>query len=212
MHIVFDFDGTISNSIKGIQQSFDESFYKNFGVKNTVDLFPLVGPPIHLILQKIRPATTEAESAQFVADFRKKYDTEGHLLNTLYPKILDVILQLSQWNHTLYIATFKRRQPLMKIMEDHNMVSYFKSINTYDKPDGSVYPSKSMMLQDLIREHQLADQTICMVGDSHDDWKAASENKIPFVFASYGYGSELPAIFTISEPIELLSIIQNIHS
>jgi phosphoglycolate phosphatase len=210
MHIIFDFDGTISNSITGIQNSFDESYLHVFGEKNSIDLYPMIGPPIHLILKKIRPQINEEEIHVFVAEFRKRYDSKGHMLNSLYPEITDVIKKLHQEKHHLHIATFKRRLPLLKIMDENKLTTFFTSIYTYDKIDGSNYMSKADMVKDMIQEQGIFNQNICFLGDSQDDYKAAFENKIPFIFASYGYGINLPAAYTIQKPIELLNVIQNL--
>ena len=80
MDIIFDFDGTISNSIIGIQDSFDKAFLQVFKENNTVDLYSMIGPPIHLILLKVRPETTNEESNLFVQLFRNNYDEQGHAM------------------------------------------------------------------------------------------------------------------------------------
>jgi phosphoglycolate phosphatase len=206
-HIIFDFDGTISNSIAGIQHSYNYAFEMVFGEKNTTDLFPLIGPPIHLILQALRPQTSVIESNYFVQEFRSHYDREGHLMNTLYEGIEEVLTTLKEAENTLYIATFKRRAPLEKILEEYQMSEFFKDIYTYDKPDGSNYPTKTEMVSTLMKTHALKTEEVYMIGDSRDDAKAAAENNISFIFAEYGYGKDLPAHYIINTPKDILSIL-----
>lgn len=206
-HLIFDFDGTISNSISGIQHSYNYAYEHTFGEKNSADLYPLIGPPIHLILQNLRPQTTVLESNLFVQEFRNHYDQEGHLRNNLYDGIEEVLSVLHEAKNTLYIATFKRRAPLEKILASHHLSVFFKDIYTYDKSDGTNYPTKSAMVNALIKTHSIEEQDVFMIGDSRDDAKAAEENNISFIFASYGYGKDLPATHTIQSPKDILTIL-----
>ena len=212
MDIIFDFDGTISNSIIGIQDSFDKAFLQVFKENNTVDLYSMIGPPIHLILLKVRPETTNEESNLFVQLFRNNYDEQGHQLNSLYPDILEVLSTLKTKGHRLHIATFKRRTPLIKILETYKIISIFESIYTYDKEDGQNYNSKSDMVSEMLITFKINKNSCTMVGDSNDDAKAAEENNICFIFAAYGYGKDLKAAHTIYKTTEILDIINTFQS
>ena len=82
----------------------------------------------------------------------------------------------------MFIATNKPEKPTLKILDKMNILRLFEKVFCYSSKR---YSDKSDILS-AIKSNSI--YNYLMIGDSKDDFVAAFNNKIEFIYCSYGYG------------------------
>jgi phosphoglycolate phosphatase len=185
--IFLDLDGTIADSLPGIQNSIRAAFAALGKPTPTNDLRSLIGPGIRKILARIDPALATWELDFLEKHYRQSYDTSGCLETTLYPGVRDTLEKLLCCGAHLFIVTNKPRLAALNVLNHLQLTSYFREVLTFDSSQPP-YESKGMMLRELIVKYGVDPSRAQMVGDTVEDKNAAEEVRIRFIFAAYGYG------------------------
>ncbi len=188
--ILFDLDGTLLDSLPGIEHAILEAFSVcglEVGERN---LRSLIGPPIRTILSRMcSPAdsATEQQLDQLEHAFRRNYDDLGWRRTAHFPDVVEVLRQLSSHGKRLFIVSNKPRQVSLKILEAEGTVGLFEDIVTRDtrRPH---YESKQEMIASLVESKRLQPANCLMVGDTMEDGEAAAHTGMPFCLVTYGYG------------------------
>lgn len=204
--ILFDLDGTVIDSYKGIESAFNKAYKKVYGTENVIAIKPYIGPPIQEILAKVNGETDIARISSFVKEFKEQYDTEDYKCSELYSGMKELLERLWERNIKLYIATNKREKPTKLITRHLNIIHYFRGIYCNDS-SGNNYFSKDVMVEDILKTENLRRETTVLVGDTLHDEKAAKENDISFIYADYGFGQLKEIDKTIFAPLETLKFI-----
>lgn len=185
--IIFDLDGTLIDSAPSILSSLQVAL-------NEASVTPchplsqsLIGPPLPQIISNVLGKEQQASIPNVIECFKRHYDTQGYKNSVAYPGIQDLLEQLSQNDIDLYIATNKRITPTRSILNYLGWNDYFKEVYALDYFQPAVL-DKSAMLSNVVNEVKKDSKDLIYVGDRLEDADAAKENKMPFLWASWGYG------------------------
>lgn len=171
--LIFDWDGTIADSIPLIIETFQRTATKlQLKVPRAAAIRESIGEPPHVALQHFYPTLyTESFGLRFYSHFRTIY-TNGHanhLADTL-PGIRLTIAKLYVEGKTLAIASNKSKQLLeteLRITRMHAFFSVVACVSDYPaKPDPA-------MINAIIRQTQFSPCKCLMIGDHHNDILAA---------------------------------------
>ncbi len=184
-HLLFDLDGTLSDSGAGIIHCGQETL-AHFGmeVPSYGDLRPMVGPPLRDSLRHFGISEENMEEA--VEIYRQTYVDHGQYENFPYPGIAQLLQKLHHDGHKLYVATSKPEIMAEHILQHFGLDSYFTIIC------GSTLDSNRITKADVIRHlmKQLpSDGKIIMIGDTIYDIEGANELSLPSIGVSWGYGN-----------------------
>jgi phosphoglycolate phosphatase len=204
--VLFDLDGTVINSYKGIQQAFDKAFLKVYDRPNEKSIEDVIGPPIDEILIKVTGETDTQNIAAFLKHFKHQYDSEEYKISALYEEMEALMKVLHDRGIKLYIATNKRYRPTLLIVNHLSLDKYISGIYCSDI-NGKTFTSKSEMVMEILQKEKLSKENTILVGDTHHDEIAAKQNEITFIYAAYGFGNLENIDKTIYKPIETLNFI-----
>lgn len=204
--VLFDLDGTIIDSYKGLQQAFDYAYDQVYQKQSNHNIRPLVGPPMKIIFKQLTGEQDDELIAEFVRVFQNKYDAESYRNCELYEGISDLFKHLYNAGIQLYIATNKRLAPTTLILEHLDIKKYFKGIYSIDSVQPP-YPSKIVMVRDILQKEGLQPQHTVFVGDTLHDQHGAEENEVKFIYAGYGFGDLKDLEFTIKHTSEILNYL-----
>jgi phosphoglycolate phosphatase len=113
---------------------------------------------------------------------------------------------------SLHLVTNKRLVPTRKILEMLGWSDTFSTVSTLDaRPTAA---SKVDVVADLLAQLKVPDSSVALVGDSVDDALAASENRIFYVRATWGYGQgTAPGAFgePVADPKHMMQLILRGH-
>lgn len=210
-HIFFDLDGTLIDSLTGIEYAAKKAVNLVSPSLSIPSLRPFVGPPIKAILQSALPNIGDKEMKEILNHFRRIYDREGWKKSICYHGVITTLLKLGKLDKTGFIVTNKPLLPTHAILERLNIEAYFQEVlclNSQNPP----FSSKVEMIEKVITSYQLDPETCLMVGDSLDDAKAAHFNNIKFVSVNYGYGqvhltSDFPIAYQLDNFIDLCDCV-----
>lgn len=206
--ILFDLDGTLTDSGEGIIKSAAMVLEK-YGLPvpdyDTMRVF--VGPPLHETFIKFGIPPEEADAA--VELYRTRYTTVGKFENFPYPGIREMLEKLKAAGHKLYVATSKPEPMSIEILEHFDLAGYFDMIcgATFDRSRSEKSDVIAYLLQQVgKKEHAI------MVGDTVFDVIGAARHGIPTIGVSWGYGKvqdmqAAGAMAIAYTPAELLQLL-----
>ena len=187
-YILFDLDGTLTDSAEGIINSVLYALHKNgIDEQDREKLTAFVGPPLGESFEKYYGMAPE-EAVRMIGVYREYFSTKGWCENRVYDRIPEVLEQLQRAGKHLVVATSKPEVFAVKIMEHFGLEKYFEIIRG-SSLDGKI-SKKGQVIQcviDQIGEEHLGEMV--MVGDREHDVIGAREHGLPCVGVLYGYGS-----------------------
>jgi phosphoglycolate phosphatase len=89
---------------------------------------------------------------------------------------------------TLSIATNKRLLPTRLILEHLGWSEHFAAVYALDLFEPRL-PDKAAMIARLLQDRGIARADAVYVGDRGEDGESADANRLPFIAATWGYGS-----------------------
>lgn len=186
-NIIFDLDGTLIDSLPGIEASARHAVKKCFPGISLPPIQDLIGPPIRTIFGRLWPERDRGEIEALVAAFRQHYDSEGCLLSRLYPGVPETLCYLRDAGMTMFVLTNKLSFSTGIILENAGIKPFFLDVMSPDsaEPPYSVKHEGATILQ---ARHQLVPERTLLMGDGVDDREAAATCRFVFLAAVYGYG------------------------
>lgn len=185
-HILFDLDGTITDSIEGITNSIQYSL-KSFGMteKDAQSLRRFLGPPLKQSFMKFY-GFSESKADQAVAKYREYFQTKGIYENKVYPGIPHLLESLS--DKTIVLATAKPQIFAQKILDYFALTPYFSFVGGCTL--NGKRTTKSEVISYVLSENHISPDCAIMVGDREDDVIGARNNHVDSIGVLYGYGGE----------------------
>lgn len=187
--IMFDLDGTLTESGEGITKSVQYALEK-IG-KPEPDLEKLrvfVGPP--LLEQFMKYTEVDEETArQAVAYYRERYTVTGIFENSVYPGIRELLEELQSKGYRLAVASSKPENFVNQVLDYFDLAGYFDVI-VGSEMNGS-RTQKVQVIEETLKRLRLAEHRdqVLMVGDKEHDVFGAREAGVQCVAVSYGYGT-----------------------
>jgi len=189
-HVIFDLDGTISDSKEGITQCM-HSALNMIGADNIPAASSLdwcIGPPIEKSFATILNDNREERIAEAVDAYRYcYYEQKGELLDQPFIGMKAVLQQLFDAGYTLYVATLKPQHNAGLILERYGFAHYFSGVFGVEQNGDS--DIKYEIIAHILKRYQLNKQEVAMIGDREFDLLGAKQNGVMAVAAAYGYGT-----------------------
>ena len=183
--ILFDLDGTITDSGEGIINCALLTL-EHFGLPlpTREELRFFVGPPLTGSFLKL--GIPEDQVVEAIRYYRSHYTVTGIHQNCVYPGIEELLQSLQAQGHKLYVATSKPEFMAKQILEGFGLAKYFTQIcgATTDTQRNS----KEAVIAYLMDCNKDAENYI-MVGDTIFDVEGAACLGIPTIGVSWGYGN-----------------------
>ena len=184
--VIFDFDGTIADTFRGVKFCFLEALHA-FGYDETDDvkLHTYLGPP--LFDSFMLYCHDEDVARQMVAKYREVYRAGALLKCDLYDGIADVFAVLDEAGIKMAIASSKPGEFVKRLLTHFGIEKYFDFISApvIGKPD----PSKYELITAAVSALGAYPEAVAMVGDRRFDIEGAKQAGVFAVGVSYGFGT-----------------------
>ena len=190
-HILFDLDGTISDSAHGIVDSAIHAL-NAMGIPpgDRDDLKKFIGPPLSESFSMYYNLEGD-DLVTAMMHFREYYESKGVFENAMYEGIEQLLTALRERGVNLAIATSKPEFFARQILDRYGIAKYFSYIagsnideSGSNKDEVVAYALSSLKIPDGEKE------SVLMVGDRRHDVAGAAKNDIDCVGVLYGYGSK----------------------
>ena len=183
MWVLFDLDGTLTQSEEGIWNCARHALRTmGFPEPDAETLRKFVGPPLMWSFRNLAGMTEEqAKEAQTV--YRARYNAVGLFENRVYPGIRYALRCLQKAGCRMGVVTGKPEKPTNRILEHFALAPFFDTVicATDDKAD------KEQMIRAALPE---GSGEAWMVGDRKFDMEGGRKAGIHTLGVTYGYGSE----------------------
>lgn len=208
--ILFDLDGTVSDSAPGILASLQLAFAElDVPWVDDAAARALLGPPFW---HSLPPLVGPDRVAEAVRRYREHYVHGGQMFNTtVYPGIAELLASLAGRDLPMAVATSKPEQHAIRIIEHLGLSGYFPIV-CGDTLDGARDSKALVIAEALGRLANPQPRSVLMVGDRSHDVLGAAAHGIGCAGALWGYGSaaeltEAGALALCRRPSEVLELI-----
>ncbi|HIW50966.1 MAG TPA: HAD family hydrolase [Candidatus Blautia intestinavium] len=188
--ILFDLDGTLTESGEGITKSVQYALDKiGKPEENLENLKVFVGPP--LLEQFMKYAKIDEETARrAVAYYRERYADVGIYENQVYPGVENMLKTLKNRGYRMAVASSKPEYFVTKVLEYFHLTGYFDEIVGSEM--NGARTSKAEVIGETLKRMNLSAnrREVVMVGDREHDVLGARACGLDCVAVSYGYGTE----------------------
>ncbi|MGG0451796.1 HAD family hydrolase [Priestia megaterium] len=186
--ILFDLDGTLTQSHLGITKSFQYALNKmGINESNPNNLIKYVGPPFQDTLTEFY-GFKQHEVERAVNYYRERYSKEGMYENQLYAQIPVLLETLKREKKTLVVATAKLTEFAERILKHFQIDQYFDLI-VGSTLDGSRISKTDVIQHALSQFTTLKKENFIMIGDRKHDIIGAQNAGIDSIALTYGYGN-----------------------
>lgn len=193
--VLFDLDGTITDSAPGIIARLAKTFEKlGLPVPTDDELMRWVGPPMLESLE-LRAGMTPAEAIDALIVYRGISDLDGPWTGSaVYPGITGVIKSLFAAGIPLAITSSKPESQVHAVLDHFGLSQYFAVL--CGASEDEVRSAKADVIEEALRrlDAQGIDlSNLVLVGDRHHDVEGAAAHGIPTIMVEWGYGSPVEA-------------------
>lgn len=188
-YILFDLDGTLTDSSEGITKSVAYAL-QHFAIPTT-DLQTLnkfIGSPLIDSFQQFY-GMDPAQAQTAVNKYRERFSQTGIFENRVYPGVPELLSALKLQGKQLLVATSKPTVFAERILDHFNLRQYFDFV-AGSGLDGT-RPNKTAVIRYALEQQNidLLRKTI-MVGDRQYDMAAANQVGIDSLGVLYGFGTK----------------------
>ena len=189
--ILFDLDGTLTDSGEGITKSVQYALSKfGIGEPDLENLRKFIGPPLIESFENYYGFSREdAISARNI--YKERYLPIGWKENRVYDGIEEVLEKLQKAEIMLGVATSKPEDVTEKVLEYFELEKYFSIICA--APNNGLNGEKPGRIKAAIKEARALGceaKHVIMVGDTRFDVFGAHACGIPCVGVTWGFAAE----------------------
>jgi phosphoglycolate phosphatase len=205
-HVVFDLDGTLTDSSPGILASFRHTLAQIGRTVPDQQLRTHIGPPLEVSFATLGVASEDVDDV--VAMYRQYYGTYGVLDASLYEHVPLTLEGLATEGVHLAVATSKRVDFARQMLEHFGLADRFEIIAGASL-DRTVSEKFEIIDEVLTAWQRTGSPSMWMVGDRRFDVHGALRHAMTPVGVTWGFGSreellESGAVLLIDDPRELL--------
>jgi phosphoglycolate phosphatase len=185
--MMFDLDGTISDSSPGVFKSLLKGF-RAAGYKEPTpqELRGFVGPPLWNHLTEVQGVPPET-AKRVIEVFRERYREKGAFENDLYPGMLELMRDFSREGGRLAVVTSKPEAPAKAVLRYLGVSEYLEFISAADESDRG--GGKEELILPVLKKSGVAAKDAVMIGDTRYDASGAANAGVNFIGVLYGFGS-----------------------
>lgn len=184
-NILFDFDGTVFDTVKGIERSVKYALDKN-GIVLSVDSFRrFAGPPFKVIFKENYGFDDEL-IVKIIEAFREDYLPYGIYESSPFPGIAELLDELRQNGFKLAIATLKPRTMAVELLERSGLYGKFDVISG-QIAEGIETLTKAEIVRGAMDMLGAAAEDTVLVGDTKYDVVGGHEAGLKVIGVRYGY-------------------------
>ena len=182
--IVFDWDGTLSDSVSRIVNCIQLAAADHQMPAPTFDQAKdIIGLGLREAVGQLFPDAEQALIEEFSLSYSAHYRSQDSNPCDFFPNVLDTLEQLRDQGYLLAVATGKSRAGLDRALGATGLGELFHGSRCADETASKPQP---LMLEQLLQQFDLQPQQALMVGDTEFDMEMAVNAAMPRLGVSYG--------------------------
>lgn len=203
--IIFDLDGTLWDASEITYESFGNFFEENGFKKPSYNVYvSLIGKTKESFAKEFFPGVKEERQKELIEKLFKRKDKYLQIYGAkLYEGMEETLKEISS-QYPLFIVSNSDMGYIETFLEYYNFNRYF----TGHLSNGDTRKEKYENIKIIINDYELDESFY--VGDTELDYLSTLKAGIPFVWASYGFGSVSENVIELKEFKNLPEIINKI--
>ncbi|MDD3183010.1 MAG: HAD hydrolase-like protein [Alphaproteobacteria bacterium] len=208
-HVLFDIDGTMTDSAPGIIRAYTVVAQKLKVMPPPVDVLrDFIGCPLRSSLESYIPKGKIEEAVRYYY-YCYDYMRIGLTQNGVYDGVLAALGQVQESGKQLYVVTAKLSDFTLPILNLFELERYFKAVYAPHTCEATEIGDQIKL---AIETEGLNPDATIMVGDRCYDMRGAQANNIDFIGVSWGYGSrqelqDAGVKYIVDTPAELVKLL-----
>lgn len=188
--LLFDLDGTITDSYDGITRSYVHAFETlGYPVPPEEFLRGVVGPPLRVSMGNYGRefGLDDAQITIAIDAYLERYLDVGWQENRVFPGMTELIADLDRSGRRMAVGTSKDERIARQIIDHFDLSDYFDFVA--GAGDDGTRPTKADVVAHALNGLDLQEQTprIVMIGDRSHDVEGAAAHGIPAIGVAWGY-------------------------
>jgi phosphoglycolate phosphatase len=188
MNLLFDLDGTLTDSRPGIVNCI-RSTLRALGIEQPSEeaLTRYIGPPTHHAFRELLGSSDPSLVDRAVAMYRERFVEIGMFDNSVYPGVREGLEALTGAGHRLWVATSKPRIYADPIIDHFSLRRFF--VGVFGSELDGVRGEKADLIGYLLASEHLPAAGSWMIGDRVHDVVGAHRNGVRAAGVLWGYGT-----------------------
>ncbi|QYJ84831.1 HAD-IA family hydrolase [Shewanella mesophila] len=208
--VIFDWDGTLMDSVGKIVACMQQTATElNMMVPSETAIRDIIGLSMDEALNVLHPMACTKTREEMISVYRQQYLQLNKTPSPVFDGAEELLLALKASGHALAVATGKARAGLDRVLTETGFSTHFQASRCADEAKSKPHPQ---MLNELLKQLNIAPEKAIMVGDSIHDLNMASNAGIDAIGVSYGAHTakrltEANPIAIVSSPLAMLPVI-----
>ncbi len=187
MIVIFDWDGTLCDSVEQIVQAMQTAAEDcDLPVPEADAVRHIIGLSLVTAMPLLFPGSSAAQQEAMQAAYARCYRALDPGPATLHEGALETLDWLRASGFEVAVATGKSRRGLDRVLQGLGLEGYFHSTRCADETRSKPHP---LMLEEILLERGKAAHSALMVGDSEYDLEMARRLGMPSVGVTFGVHS-----------------------
>lgn len=185
--LAFDLDGTLTDSVPDIAAAVNRTLAaRGLPALPEPDVAAMVGDGLMPLIERAFAAVGAVPDAAAAGEYLADYESQVAVDTRLYPGVVAALDKLREEGWTLAVCTNKPERAARLLLDALGVADRFAAIGGGDsfaahKPD-------PLHLRSTIEAAGGSTERALMVGDHHNDVRAARGCGVRAIFAGWGYG------------------------
>ena len=182
--IIFDWDGTLMDSIARIVSSMQNAASScQLDIPTDSQVKEIIGLSLPKAMTILFPGASSTELSTLIDQYKYQYVEGNDIATPLFENALTLLTTLTNENLLLAVATGKGRQGLQRVFLSTNTEHFFRASRCADESASKPHPE---MILSLLAELNIEPQYAVMIGDTSHDMQMAQAAGIDRIGVTLG--------------------------
>jgi phosphoglycolate phosphatase len=208
--LIFDWDGTLVDSIDWIVQCVQSAAIENeCPVPPPQAAKDIIGLSIQEAVSTLFPKADDFMQQQLIRSYSQRFFSKQTTSEDLFAGVEDMLKTLKQAGYKLAVATGKNRAGLNKVLQGTGIEAFFDITRCADETASKPHP---LMLEEIMQFTGINSARALMIGDSIHDLQMAQNAQMAAIGVTCGAHSkeilqQYQPLFCLEQTTELLELI-----
>jgi phosphoglycolate phosphatase len=185
--LLLDLDGTLVDSIPDLLSALNRMGKpRGFKPFDRAEITPMIGDGVRTLLERAFAARNTPFDEAAMAPYTADYAAHSAVETRPFPGVVDTLHRFADAGWRMAVCTNKLAEPTHALLAALGLTPFLAAIG-----GGDSFPARKPDPRHLLGTLELAGGSVdaaVMVGDHHNDVRAAMGAGVPCVFAAWGYG------------------------